>query len=306
MPGRLGQSRHALDGGGTGADDPDPLVGQPVQIRAGVAVVPTAGVEGAPGELVDAGDTRQLRLLQVTVGHGYESGPECVASIGGDHPARCRLFPTDFGDLGLQAGVAVQVVVAGDALTVREDLRTLGVFLGRHVTEFLQQRHVDVGLHVTGDAGIPIPVPGAADVGRLVDQANTSHAEFTQPGAGQQSTESGSDDRDVDFVGQRFPGVSGVGPGVVREPGEVARHLDVLVDPVVSQAPLAFPGVLVAQGIRIKVLALQILDVGHYQAPPERRKASQQRAQHIINQLIISMAAEQGSLIRRFAAANAA
>ena len=113
-----------------------------------------------------------------------------------------RRVPTDFVHLGLQARVAVQVVVFGDPPAVGEDLRTLGVLLGRHVAELLEQRDVDVGLDVAGDPRVPVPVPGAADVGGLVDQPHALDAEFAQPRPGQQAAETGADDRDVDLVGE--------------------------------------------------------------------------------------------------------
>ena len=80
--------------------------------------------------------------------------------------------------IGLQARVAVQVVVLGDALAVREDLGALGVFLRGDVAELFQQRDVHVGLDVAGDSRIAIPVPGAAHVGRPVDQPHAFDTEL--------------------------------------------------------------------------------------------------------------------------------
>ena len=82
-------------------------------------------------------------------------------------------------DVGLQACIAIQVVMLGDALAVREDLGSLGVFIRRDVAELLQQRDVHVGLDVAGDPRIPIPVPGAAHVGRSVDQPHAVDTELT-------------------------------------------------------------------------------------------------------------------------------
>ena len=88
----------------------------------------------------------------------------------------------------------------GDAPAVREDLVALGVFLGRYVAEFLQQRHVHIRLDVTCDAGVAVPVPGAAHVGGLVDEPDVLHSKLTQPHAGQQPAEPGADDCDVNLV----------------------------------------------------------------------------------------------------------
>ena len=108
----------------------------------------------------------------------------------------------------------------GDALAVREDLRALRVFLGRDVTQLLEQRHVHIGLDVAGDARIPIPVPGAAHVGGLVDQPDALHTQIPQPGAGEKPTETGADYRDVDLVGQRCPGEIRIAPRIFCEVGE--------------------------------------------------------------------------------------
>ena len=154
--------------------------------------------------------------------------------------------------VGLQAGVAIQVVVLGDAPAVREDLGALGVFLAGDVAELLQQRDVHIGLDVAGDPRIPIPIPGAAHVGGSVDQPHAFDTELTQPRSGQQSTESGADDGHVDLVGQRFAREFPVDPGVLGEPGELARDLHVLRDPVGAQSPCPLVGVLLPQRIDVE------------------------------------------------------
>lgn len=123
----------------------------------------------------------------------------------------------------------------GDAPAMREDLRTLGVLLGRQIANLLQQRHIDVRLDIAGDAGVSVPVPGAADVGRLVDQPDVGDAEFPQPGTGKQTAEPGADDRDVDLVGDRLTRFGRTRPRVGRETGEITGHLDVLTDTVRAQ-----------------------------------------------------------------------
>ena len=142
----------------------------------------------------------------VSVGHGDELRPHLVAVVGPDDPAGSRCIPTNLLHIGLQARVAVQVIALGDAAAVRKDLRTLGVLVLGNVAEFLQQRDVHIGLDVAGDPRIAVPVPGAADVGRPVDQPDALHAEFAQPHAGQQPTEAGADDRHVHLVGERLAG----------------------------------------------------------------------------------------------------
>ena len=120
----------------------------------------------------------------------------------------------------------------GDAPAVREDLVALGVFLGRDVAELLQQRHVHVRLDVARYAGVPVPIPGAADVGSLVDEPDALHTELAQPGPGQQSAESGADDRDIDVVAQWRPGEIWFAPRIFGELGKGPCDLDVLCDSV--------------------------------------------------------------------------
>ena len=188
----------------------------------------------------------------ISVGHGDEPGAHLVAPVGADDPAGSRRIPTDLVHLGLQAGVAVEVVVLGDAPAVREDLRALGVFFGGHVAELLQQRHVHVGLDVAGDPRIAVPVPGAAHVGRPVDQPHAFDAELAQPRPRQQPAEAGADDRHVDLVGERFADEIPVRPRVFGEPGEFAGDLDVLRDAVRAQPPGPLFGVLLPQRVDVQ------------------------------------------------------
>jgi hypothetical protein len=68
------------------------------------------------------------------------------------------------------------------------------------IAQLLQQRHVDIRLDVTRNARVPVPVPGAAHVGGLVDEPDAAHAQSPQPGSGEQTTETGADDRNIDLV----------------------------------------------------------------------------------------------------------
>jgi hypothetical protein len=81
--------------------------------------------------------------------------------------------------ISLQACIAVQVVVLGDAPAVRKNLGALGVFFGGDVAELLQQWDVHIGLDVAGNPGIPVPVPSTADVGRTIDQPDTFDTKLT-------------------------------------------------------------------------------------------------------------------------------
>ena len=155
-------------------------------------------------------------------------------------------------DIGLQARIAIQVVVLGDALAVREDLGSLGVFVRGDVAELLQQRDVHIGLDVAGDPRIPIPIPRAAHIGRSVDQSHTFDAELAQPRSRQQPPEARPDDGHVDLVGQRLARELPIGPGVIGELGELTRDLHVLRDAVGAQSPCPLFGVLLPQRINVE------------------------------------------------------
>ena len=187
-----------------------------------------------PLEGHDSFDARQFRLLQIAVGHRDEAGADGVAVIGRDDPAQKFGVPADLMDLGLQADVAIQVVMFGDALAVREDLWALCVLLGWDVAQLLEQRHVHVRLDIAGDTRIPIPVPGASHIGGLVDQPDALHAQFPEPGPDQKPAEAGADDRDVHLIEQGGAGEVRVAPGVFRESSKWAGDLDVLRDTVGS------------------------------------------------------------------------
>ena len=128
----------------------------------------------------------------------------------------------------------------------------LGVFLGRDVAQLLEQRHVHVRLDVARDARVPVPVPGAADVGGLVDQPDALHAELAQPRSGEQSAETGADDRDVDLVGQRCAREIRIAPGIVGESRKRPGDFDVLRDAVRAQASIPFKGVFLPQSVYVE------------------------------------------------------
>lgn len=132
----------------------------------------------------------------------------------------------------------------GDPAAVSPDLGTLGVLLGGDVTEFLEQRHVDIGLDVAGDFGIAVPVPGSADVGGLIDQPHVVHTELLAPGPDQQPAEAGAHHGDVDGVVNRVSAEVRVGPGVLAELAESTGDRDILRNPVGTEPALAFLGIL--------------------------------------------------------------
>src|SRR5262249_11525692 len=149
-----------LDSGGAGADDADPLVAQARQVAIAVAtrvgVVPAAGVEGLPLEVLDAGDAGELRAMEPAADEADEPGSDLVVPVGANHPPGGVLFPHEARHLRLETGVFVQVEVPADPLAMGQDLRPACVLLARDVAGLLQEWHVDVGLDVAANPRIPV------------------------------------------------------------------------------------------------------------------------------------------------------
>ena len=182
--GRFGQRGQALDARGAGADQRHRLVLQVlergVRTTAGVVVVPTGRVEGVAGEVLHAGDGGQLHEVEDAGGQHVPAAGDDVAAVGVDAPARFLLAPFGAGHPGVEERVVDQVEVLGHRLEVLPDLFAEGVALARDVAELLEHGEVDVRLDVAHDAGVAVPVPGAADAAGLVDDANAFDAGLAQ------------------------------------------------------------------------------------------------------------------------------
>src|SRR5581483_6150670 len=101
-----------------------------------------------------------------------------------DYPHAPGTVPLELGDGRVEQRVVVEAVLLRDPLAVLEDLRTVRVLLAGHVAGLLQQGHVHERRRVTHRARVPVPVPRAADVTALFDDAHVLDAGLPQPGAG--------------------------------------------------------------------------------------------------------------------------
>ena len=257
------QIRHALHGGGAGADDADALVRQLVHrrargIAAGVVVIPPAGVERMSLEAFDARYARQFGDVQRPGAHADELRGEGVAAVGVDDPARIRLVPFQISDLGMKQRVVVEAKLRADAPAMREDLGRMRVFLRRHVPGFLEQRHVDHRRRIALRAGIAVPVPGAAEIAALLDDADIPDAGFRQPRGGGKPCKAAADEGEGDVVGFGIArGDRRI--GIVEIMGELSLDLDVLVVAVGAQPLVALLHVLLAQLLLVDGLAALLL-----------------------------------------------
>ena len=136
--------------------------------------------------------------------HADKLRGEGVAAIGLDHPAGIYLVPVEALDLGVEQRVVVEAVLLADALAVREDFRRMRIFLRRHVAGFFEQRHVDHRRRIALRARIPVPVPRAAEIAALLDDADIPDAGFRQPRGRGEPGKAPADERKGDMVGLRI------------------------------------------------------------------------------------------------------
>ena len=135
---------------------------------------------------------------------------------------QCRHF-------GLEAGVAVEIEVLADAAAVSEDLGSTRVFFDRDVAGLFEQRQIDVALDIAGGAWIAIPVPRAAEVAALFDDANILATDFAQACTDEQTTEAAADHCDFHVVGQRRAGEPRCDIRIVQVVGKVAGDFLILL-----------------------------------------------------------------------------
>ena len=200
--------------------------------------------------------------MQRSRAHADELRREGIAAVGVDHPARIRFVPLQVGDLGVKQRVVVEAELRADAPAMREDLGRMRVFLRRHVPGFLEQRHVDHRCRIALRAGIAVPVPGAAEVAALLDDADVLDAGFREPRGGGEPRKAAADEGEGDVIGLGLArGDRRI--GIVEIMGELSLDLDILVVAVGAQPLVALLHVFLAQLLLVDgVAALPLRFVG--------------------------------------------
>ena len=141
---------------------------------------------------------------------------------------------------------------------MREDFRRMRVFLRRHVPGFFEHRHVDQRGRIALRAGIPVPVPGAAEIAALLDDADILDAGFRQPRRGGQPGKTAADEGEGDVIGlRRARGDRRI--GIVEIVGELSRDLQILVVAVGAEPLVALLQIFLAQPLLVDRGASQVL-----------------------------------------------
>ena len=98
-----------------------------------------------------------------------------------------------------QAFVA-EAELVGDQLEIIVDFEAVGKLLRRHEASLLQQRQVAIGIVVALQAGIAVPVPGAAESAGVVDHAKIGDARVGQVIGGEHPGPACAEDGNLDLV----------------------------------------------------------------------------------------------------------
>ena len=204
----------------------------------------------------DTGNAGKFRDVQRPGAHAEKLRRESVTAVGADIPARFRFVPFETFDDRVKQRVVVETELFADALAMRENLRRMRVFLRRHVAGFFQHRHIDQRGRVALRAGIPVPVPGAAEIAALLDDTDIPNAGFRQPRRGGEPGKTTADEGEGDMVGlRRARGHRCV--GIVEITGEMAGDLQILVIAVSAEPLVALFLIFPAQPLLVDRRGLQ-------------------------------------------------
>ena len=163
--------------------------------------------------------------MQDAPGQHQEGARKPVAATGCDPPASHLLVPFGPGDVGLEEGVGVEVERAGQEPGILEDLRGAGIALGRHEPGLLEERKVRVRLHIAHTARVSIPVPGATEVSRLLDDPEIGDPVLAQVDRREHPGEAATHDHDCRLLDHRVSSEAGLYEWVPVEVLELVRQL---------------------------------------------------------------------------------
>src|SRR5437764_14881908 len=151
-------------------------------------------------ELLDAGQVRDLRDVQSADAGDQELCGKLLPALGFHGPAALALVPVRAGDLDPEADLFAQPVLLRDTLEVVEDFR-LRRERPRPAWVLLVRERVHVRLDVARAPGVRVVAPGAADLGRLLQDHVVPDAGLAELDRLAESGEPGADDHDLEPLG---------------------------------------------------------------------------------------------------------
>ena len=185
----LADARHDLHRRGAGAEHRHAPAGQVV------VVGPPTRVERGALEPLESGQLGHGRLAQQT-GRGHEDAGGEPAVRGLDLPARPLVVPARSEQLAIEPDVRQDAEAAGAVVQVVLDLLAQRV-CGGPVRLRSERERVEVRRDVALTARVRVRLPRAAQVGRALEHDEVVAAGALEPDRRTQSTEAGTDDRDV-------------------------------------------------------------------------------------------------------------
>ena len=222
LPDDLGDFGDHLHRGRASADDADALA---VELNI---IIPARGVEGLAGKSLHPFDAGQLRGREDAIGQHDIARAHCVAAVGADRPPAGCLIPVGPFDGGVKQAMVVESELCCHALAIFQDFESRGEFHRWKRAHLLQQRQIAVGFHIAGDAGIAVPVPGAADVAAFLAKPHVLETGLTQLVPQQQAGEACADHQNLARIGQGFPFNGGRRIDIRQIPAEFAFHGDII------------------------------------------------------------------------------
>ena len=160
-------------------------------------------------------------------------------------------------------GAGVEIDMLSDAPGMGEQLGRVGVFFRRDIARFLKQRHVDVGFDIALRAGIAVPVPGAAEIAGLLDDADILDTRLVQLGRSQQAAKAAADHDGLDSLGHGIADERAIDIRIIDEAAEIALDLDILAIAARVDPLLPLFQVFLSQPRQIQLLFGGRCGVGH-------------------------------------------
>ncbi len=189
-----GDEWDGLDARRPGADDADAFAGE-----VDGFVGPSAREIHLAGEVLDAVDVEILGHRKTARRHDEVATVDLVAAVGAHAVCGRVVVPMRMRDPGAELDVATKVVLVGDVVQVPQYLGLGGVLLrplpvARPVR--VEAEHVVDAGDVDACAGVAVPVPGAAHVVTLLENAHRMARE-PETVRGVQTREAGADDHNI-------------------------------------------------------------------------------------------------------------